>query len=53
MSCLITLIIPDSLFLTIRAIKIVFIISLAKQSSLTDGYVLDVTVLQQLLFLLL
>ena len=39
MSCLITLIILDSSLLIIRAIKILFKISLARQSSLTDGYV--------------
>ena len=39
MSCLITLIILDSLSLIIRANKILFKISLARQSSLTDCYV--------------
>ena len=39
MSCLITLIILDSLLLLIRAIKILIKISLARQISLTNGYI--------------
>ena len=53
MSCFITVIILDSLLLIIRPIKILFMISLFRQEVLTDGYVLGVTLLQQLLFLLL